>query len=54
MRILFWKIDFYCFQLLKNLFPKIGKGKVAKILFPEKIIRDLPESYNFVKFGMKR
>ena len=29
-------------------------GKVVKILFPEKMIRDLLESRNFVKFGMKR
>ena len=25
-----------------------------KILFPEKMIRDLLESHHFVKFGMKR
>ena len=37
-----------------NLFPKIGNGKVVKILFPEKIIRDLLESHHFLKFGMKQ
>ena len=39
---------------LKNLFPKIGNGKVMKILFPEKMIRHLLESHYFVKFGIKR
>ena len=53
-RILFWKIDFEWFQSLKNLFPKIRNGNVVKIFFPEKMIRDLLESHNFVKFGMKR
>ena len=37
-----------------NLFPKIGIGKVVKVLFPEKMICYLLESHNFVKFGMKR
>ena len=29
-------------------------GKVMKILFPEKMIRDLLESHNFFKYGIKR
>ena len=37
-----------------NVFPKIGNGRVMKILFPEKMIRDSLESHHFVKFGMKR
>ena len=51
IRILFWKIDFKWFQPLKNLFTKIRSGKVVKILFPEKMIRDLLESHNFLIFG---
>ena len=54
IRILFRKIDFLKFQPLKNLFPKIGYGKIVKILFLEKMIRDLLESHHFVKFGIKR
>ena len=34
-------------------FQKIGNGKVVKILIPEKMIRDLLELHNFVKFSMK-
>ena len=37
-----------------KVFPKIGDCKIVKILFPEKMIRDLLESHHFVKFGMKR
>ena len=37
-----------------NLFPKIGNGQVVKIVFPEKMIRDLLESHYFLKFSMKR
>ena len=39
---------------IKEFIPKIGNGKVVKILFPEKMIRDLLESHHFVKFGMKQ
>ena len=33
---------------------KIENVKIVKIIFPENMIRDLLELYNFVKFGMKR
>ena len=36
------------------LFQKIGNYKVVKILFPEKMIRDVLESHHFVKFGRKQ
>ena len=36
-----------------NLFPKSENGKVVKIHFAEKMIRDLLESHHFLKFGMK-
>ena len=34
---------------MKNLFPGMGNSKVVKILFPEKMIRDLLESHHSVK-----
>ena len=37
-----------------NLFPKIENGKVVKIHFPERMIRDVLESHNFAKFDMKQ
>ena len=36
-----------------NLFPKIGNGKVVKILYPEKIILNLLESRHFLKICYK-
>ena len=42
------------FQPLKNLFSKIGNGEVVENLFSEKMIHDLLESHNFLKFGEKR
>ena len=42
------------FHPVKNSFLKIGNGKVIEILFPEKMIRELLESHQFVKFRMKR
>ena len=39
------------FQPLKNLFLKIRNGEVVGNLFSEKIIHDLLESHNFLKFG---
>ena len=39
---------------IKEVFPKIGNGKIVKNLFSQKMIRDLLESHHFVKFGMKR
>ena len=39
---------------IKEFFPKIENAKVVKIRFPEKMMRDLLESYYFSKFGMKQ
>ena len=39
---------------LKNLFSKIGNSEVLENLFSKKIICDLLESHNFLKFGKKR
>ena len=44
---------FQWFQPLKNLFLKIRNGEVGN-LFSEKMIHDLLESHNFLKFGKKR
>ena len=41
-------------QPLKNSFSKIGNCQVVENLFPQKMNRDLLESHNFLKFGMKR
>ena len=45
---------FQWFQPLKNLFLKIRNGEVRENLFFEKMIHDLLESHNFLKFGKKR
>ena len=45
---------FYWFQPLKNLFLKIRNGEVVENLFSEKMIHDLLESHNFLKFDKKR
>ena len=37
-----------------NLFSKIGNGEVMENLFSEKMIRDLSESHNFLKFDKNR
>ena len=39
---------------LMNIFLIIRNGEVVKNLFSEKMIRDLLESDNFLKFGKKR
>ena len=45
---------FQWFQPLKNSFSKIRNGEVGENLFSEKVIHDLLESHNFLKFGKKR
>ena len=45
---------FLMVSAFKELFPKNGNGKVVKILFPEKMIRDLLELHYFLKLDMKR
>ena len=45
---------FQWFQPLKNLFLKGRNGEVVRNLFSEKMIHDLLESLNFLKFGKKR
>ena len=45
---------FLMVSAINEFISKNGNGKVVKIIFPEKMIRDLIESHNFVKFGMKR
>ena len=45
---------FYWFQPLKNLFLKIRNGEVVGNLYSEKMIHDLLESHNFLKFDKKR
>ena len=45
---------FEWFQPLKNIFLKIRNGEVVGNLSSGKMIRDLLESYHFLKFGMKR
>ena len=45
---------FSWFQPLKNLFSKFRNGEVVDNLFSEKMIHDLIESNNFLKFGKKR
>ena len=47
IKILFWNIVFQGFQPIKISLPKIGNGKVVKILFPGKMIRDLLKSDHF-------
>ena len=54
MKISFWKMFFNVFQPLKNLFLKITNGEIVGNLFSEKMIHDLLESHNFLKFGKKR
>ena len=38
---------------IEEFISKSWKGKVVKILFSEKMIRDFLESHHFVKFGIK-
>ena len=45
---------FYWFQPLKNLFLKIRNCEVWGNLFSEKMIHDLLESHNSLKFGKKQ
>ena len=45
---------FKWFQPLKKLFLKIRKGEDVDNLFSEKMIHDLLESHNFLKFSKKR
>ena len=45
---------FQWFQPLKNLFLKIRNVKVVVNFFSEKMIHDLLESHNFLKFGKKQ
>ena len=52
--ILFWKIVFWWFQPLKNLFSKIGNGQVIENLFPEKMIHDSLEWYHFLYNNLTR
>ena len=40
--------------MLKNLFLKIKNGEVVGNLFSEKMIHDLLESHDFLKFGKKQ
>ena len=54
MKISFSKMFFEWFHSLKNLFLKIRNGEVVGNLFSEKIIHDLLESHNFLKFGENR
>ena len=42
------------FQTLKNLFLKIENGEVVGNLFSEKMIHNLLESHNILKFGKKQ
>ena len=42
---------FKWFQPFKNLFKKIKNGEVVGNLFSEKMIHDLLESHNFLKFS---
>ena len=41
-------------QPLKNLFLKIRNGEVVGNFFTEKMIHDLLESHNFLKYGKKQ
>ena len=45
---------FQWFHPLKNLFLTIRNGDVVGNFFTEKMIHDLLESHNFLKFGKKR
>ena len=42
------------YLIIINLISKIGKGHVIENLFLRKMIHDLLESDNFLKFGKKR
>ena len=40
--------------MASNLFLKVRYGEVVENLFSEKMIHDLLESHNFLKFGKKQ
>ena len=40
--------------IIINSYSKIENGQVVENLFLEKVIRNLLESHNFLKFGKKR